>query len=78
MYSPGNATQYSIMAYMEKNLKKSGDYIYIFIYILYICIYKTNLYIYFLYIYIYKTNLLCKGVRQGCILSPCLFNFYAE
>ena len=22
--------------------------------------------------------LMCKGVHQGCILSPCLFSFYAE
>ena len=22
--------------------------------------------------------LTCKGVHQGCILSPCLFSFYAE
>ena len=22
--------------------------------------------------------LMCKGVHQGCILSPCLFNFYVE
>ena len=25
-----------------------------------------------------RTRLIQKGVHQGCILSPCLFNFYAE
>ena len=25
-----------------------------------------------------KTFQIEKGVHQGCILSPCLFNFYAE
>ena len=25
-----------------------------------------------------QTGSIGKGVHQGCILSPCLFNFYAE
>ena len=29
LYSPGNSTQYSVMAYMEKNPKKSG-YMYMY------------------------------------------------
>ena len=39
----------------------------------------------YIYIYIYKTGhgktewfQIGKGVCQGCILSPCLFNLYAE
>ena len=26
----------------------------------------------------FKSTKIGKGVRQGCILPPCLFNFYAE
>ena len=31
-----------------------------------------------IYIYGYRQFKIGKGVSQGCILSPCLFNFYAE
>ena len=35
----------------------------------------THTYIhYYMYVYIHSS----KGVHQGCILSPCLFNLYAE
>ena len=29
-------------------------------------------------LYMEQTFQIGKGVHQGCILSPCLFNFYAE
>ena len=35
----------------------------------------THTYIhYYMYVYIHSS----KGVHQGCILSPCLFNLHAE
>ena len=38
--------------------------------------------IYYSLIFMWLTSVLCfpwrKRVRQGCILSPCLFNVYAE
>ena len=34
LYNTGNCTQYSVITYMGKNLKKNGErYIYIYIYI---------------------------------------------
>ena len=33
MYSTGNSTQYAVMIYMGKNLKKNEIYTYIYIYI---------------------------------------------
>ena len=32
----------------------------------------------FTYLYMSSRFQIIKGVRQGCILSPCLFNLYAE
>ena len=38
----------------------------------------SRLYIVTLLIYPLDWFQIGKGVRQGCILSPCLFNLYAE
>ena len=41
-------------------------------------IYIMNNILPFSYKCVSQVKAIGKGVRQGCILSPCLFNFYAE